>query len=116
MFGIGRTELSRSQITSIGGELRCDLTKLAMLMSRQTSGAVDFDAALAAFLAGGDSEALLRAAAIVIECELPLTREHADAISNLTGESIEIESYSDAGHAVRRWFATMNEASWVAKH
>jgi hypothetical protein len=82
---------------------------------RQTSGATDFDAALKAFLAGGDSEALLRAA-IVIECELPLTREHADAISKLTGESIEIESYSDAGHAVRRWFATMDQASWAAKH
>jgi hypothetical protein len=51
----------------------------------------------------------LRAAAIVIECDLPLTREHADAITNLTGESIEIESYSDAGHAVRRSFATMDE-------
>jgi hypothetical protein len=76
---------------------------------RQTSGATDFDAALDAYLAGGDCEALLRAAAIVIECELPLTHEHADAISNLTGESIEIESYSDAGHAVRRWFATMDE-------
>jgi hypothetical protein len=57
-----------------------------------------------------------RAAAIVINCELPLTREHADAISNLTGESIEIESYADAGHAIRRWFATMDEASWTAKH
>ncbi len=76
---------------------------------RSLAGATDFDAALEAYLAGGDSEALLRAAAIVIECELPLTREHADAISNLTGESIEIDSYSDAGHAVRRWFATMDE-------
>ena len=41
---------------------------------RQTSGAVDFDAALEAFLSGGDREALLRAAAIVIRCELPLSR------------------------------------------
>jgi len=32
---------------------------------RQMSGAVDFDASLEAFLAGGDREALLRAAAIV---------------------------------------------------
>ena len=79
------------------------------LDERSLAGATDFDAALEAFLAGGDSEALLRAAAIVIECELPLTREHADAISNLTGESIQIESYSDAGHAIRRWFATMDE-------
>ena len=83
---------------------------------RSQSGATDFDAALEAYLYGGDCEALLRAAAIVLECELPLPREHADAISNLAGESIEIESYSDAGHAVRRWFGTMDEASWVAKH
>ena len=65
---------------------------------RQTSGAVDFDAALEAFLTGGDSEALLCAAAIVINCELPLTRKHADAISNLTSAGIEIDSYSDAAH------------------
>ena len=83
---------------------------------RESEGATDFDAAFEAFLAGGDSEALLRAAAIVLECELPLSREHADAISKLTGESIGIESYSDAGHAIRRWFATMDEASWLAKH
>ena len=76
---------------------------------RSLAGATDFDAALEAYLAGGDSEPLRRAAAIVIECELPLTREHADAISNMTGESIEIESYSDAAHAVRRWFAAMDE-------
>ena len=49
---------------------------------RQTSGATDFDAALEAFLAGGDSEALLRAAAIVLECDLPLPQVHTDAISN----------------------------------
>ncbi len=83
-----------------------------VLDERSLAGATDFDAALEAYLAGGDSEALLRAAAIVIECELPLTREHADAISKLTGESIEIESYSDSGHAVRRWFATMDEDGW----
>lgn len=85
-------------------------------IDRESEGATDFDAALEQYLDGGDSEALLRAAAIVIECELPLTREHADAISKLTGESIEIESYSDAGHAIRRWFATLDEASWTAKH
>ena len=37
------------------------------LDERSLAGATDFDAALEAFLAGGDSEALLRAAAIV-EC------------------------------------------------
>jgi hypothetical protein len=83
-----------------------------LLDERSLAGATDFDAALEAYLGGGVSEALLRAAAIVIECELPMSREHADAISNLTGESIEIESYSDSGHAVRRWFATMDEDGW----
>jgi hypothetical protein len=79
------------------------------LDERAHSGATDFDAALEEFIAAGNGEALLRAAAMVIECELPLTGEHADAISNLTGESIQIESYADAGHAIRRWFATIDE-------
>jgi hypothetical protein len=42
--------------------------------------------------------------AFTIECALQLTREHADAISNLTGES-----YAEAGHAVRRWLVIMDE-------
>jgi hypothetical protein len=83
--------------------------RATVLDERSLAGATDFDAALEAFRVGGDCEALLCAAAIVIKCELPLTLEHADVISNLTGESIQIETYSDAGHAVRRWFATMDE-------
>jgi hypothetical protein len=79
-------------VTALVGK-RTGAGKVVVL--RRTQSATDFDAALEAYLAGGDSEALLRAAAIVIECELPLTREHTDAISNLTGESIEIESYLD---------------------
>lgn len=69
--------------------------RATILDERSLSAATDFDAALEAFLYGGDREALLRAAAIVIECELPTSCEHADTISNLTGERIEIESYSD---------------------
>jgi hypothetical protein len=88
--------------------------RATVLDERSLSGATDFDAALEAFLGGGDREALLRAAAIVIDCELPLTLEHAAAISNLTGESIEIEDYTDAAHAVRRWFAAMREPA--ARH
>jgi hypothetical protein len=41
---------------------------------------------------------------MAIDCGLPIGRQHADAISNLTGEAIEIETYSDAAHAIRRWF------------
>ena len=45
-----------------------------VLDERSLAGATDFDAALDAYLAGGDSEALLRAAAMVLECDLPLTQ------------------------------------------
>ena len=76
---------------------------------REESGAVDFDAALAAYLDGGDPEELLQAAGKVIDCNLPLTAEHAEQVSALTAEAVEIETYADAAQAVRRLFATMRE-------
>jgi hypothetical protein len=82
------------------------------LDERQTSGAVDFDAAFDAYLSGGGTkaaEALLQAAGIVIDCRLPLGPTLAEQVSRLTGESIEIEDYADAAHAIRRWFAAMPE-------
>ncbi len=79
-------------------------------LDRGTSGAIDFDAALAAYLDGGDPERLLQAAGKVIDCNLPIDPEHADEISVLTDHlDIEIETYGDAAHAIRRWFATMRE-------
>ena len=76
---------------------------------RDTSGAIDFDAALEAYVEGGDPEELLQAAGKVINCNLALAPEHAAQVSALTAEPIEIESYSDAAHAIRRWLATMRE-------
>ena len=76
---------------------------------RELSGAIDFDAALEAYLEGSDPEELLQAAGKVIDCHLPLAPEHAAHVSALTAEPIEIETYSDAAHAIRRWFATMRE-------
>jgi hypothetical protein len=46
---------------------------------------------------------------MVIDCALPIDREHAETIFHLTCEPIEIETYADAAHAIRRWFATMRE-------
>jgi hypothetical protein len=43
-------------------------------IDRETSGTIDFDAALEAYLNGGDPEELLRAADMVIECNLPMDR------------------------------------------
>jgi hypothetical protein len=41
---------------------------------------------------------------------LPLAPEHADTISKLTDHlDIEIETYGDAAHAIRRWFFQMRE-------
>ena len=71
--------------------------------TRVTSGAIDFDAALAA----GDTE--LRAAGLVINCDLPIEPAHADAVSNLTGWPLMVETYSDDAHAVRRWVGMMLE-------
>ena len=69
-----------------------------------------FDAALEAYLNGGDPERLLQAASVVIECNLPMGREQADTVCALTGNfDILIETYSDAAYAIRRWFALMDE-------
>ena len=44
---------------------------------RETQGAIDFDAALEAYLEGGDPEDLLRAAGMVIGSTIPLDAEPA---------------------------------------
>ena len=80
---------------------------------RETSGATDFDAGLQAFLEGGNPEELLRAAGLVINCNLPMDAGHAAAVSALTDDPYEIESYSDAAHAIRRWFAAAREPGKV---
>ena len=59
---------------------------------RATSGAIDFDAALEAYLEGSDPEELLQAAGKVIDCHLSLPPEHAAHVSALTAEPIEIET------------------------
>jgi hypothetical protein len=83
---------------------------------RETAGAIDFDAALGAYLYDGDPEDLLRAAGLVIGSTIPLDPEHAEAIAKLTGTTCELADYDDGGRAIRRWFAMMDEASWQAKH
>ena len=81
------------------------------LDERQSSGAVDFDAAFDTYRSNGGSqaaEALLQAAGIVIDCRLPLGPALAEQVARLTGESYD-EDYADAAHAIRRWFATVDE-------
>jgi hypothetical protein len=73
---------------------------------RETSAAVDFDAALEGYTQGGNPEELLQAAGKVIECHLRVDPKHADTIAWLIDNlDIEIETYADAAHAIRRWFA-----------
>jgi hypothetical protein len=82
----------------------------ARRIDRETSGAIEFDAALEVYLEGSDPERLLQAAGKVIDCNLPIDPKHADTISRLTDHlDIEIETYSDAAHAIRRWFALTME-------
>jgi hypothetical protein len=78
--------------------------------TRETSGAINFDTALDAYLKGGSYEELLQAAGKVIDCDLPFAPEHADTISKLTDHlDIEIKTYSDAAYAIRRWLFQMRE-------
>ena len=60
---------------------------------RETSGAIDFDAALEAYLEGSDPEELLQAAGKVIDCHLPLAPEHAAHVSALTAGPFEIRRW-----------------------
>jgi hypothetical protein len=83
---------------------------------REAAGAIDFDAALEAYLYDGDPEDLLRAAGLVIGSTIPLEPEHAEAIAKLTGTTLELVDYDDAGRAIRRWFDLMDEAAEQAKH
>ena len=90
-------------------------TAAGRIVDRETSGAVDFDSALKACRHDSDPEVLLQAAGKVIDCHLPIDPEHADTISLLTDHlDIEIETYADAAHAIRQWFAAMWEPA--ARH
>jgi hypothetical protein len=84
-------------------------TARRLIADREQEGAIDFDAALEAFLDGGDPEELLCAAGMVIGSTIPLDPAHAEAIAELTGCGCELMDYDDAGRAVRRWFALMEE-------
>ena len=76
---------------------------------RETSGAINFDAALEAYLDGGDAEELLEAAGLVLGSTIALAPERADAIADLTGTPYVLADYDDAGRAIRRWFAMTEE-------
>jgi hypothetical protein len=71
--------------------------------------AANFEAALEAYLDGGDAEELLRASALVLGSSIPLEGERAGTIALLTGCTCTLEDYDDAGRAVRRWFALKGE-------
>jgi hypothetical protein len=86
-----------------------DVTKRTV-QACETSDAIDFDAALRAYLNGGSHEELLRAAGKVIDCDLPFAPERADTISMVTDHlDAAIETYGHAAHAIRHWFFQMRE-------
>jgi hypothetical protein len=84
-------------------------TAQARYVSRADAGCIDFDAALEAYLDGGDPEELLRAASLVIGSIVLLDPEYAWVIQKVTGADCELMDYDDAGRAVRSWFALMGE-------
>jgi hypothetical protein len=84
------------------------------VIDREVAGCIDFDCALQDYLERGEAEDLLCAAALVLGCRIPLGPKHAKAIAELTGTDCELVDYDDAGRAVRRWFAMMEEGG--ARH
>jgi hypothetical protein len=82
---------------------------LARDLSREEARCLEFDAALADYIAGGDAEELLCAAILVVGNFGPIDPIRADAIAELTACSWEVTDYDDAGRAVWRWFAQMQE-------
>jgi hypothetical protein len=85
-------------------------TAQARHVSREEAGCMDFDAALEAYLEGEDAENLLRATSMVVGSSIELDPERAFIVAELTGTCLEVlQDYDDAGRAVRRWFAQMQE-------
>jgi hypothetical protein len=78
-------------------------------VSREEERCIDFDAALADYVADGDAEGLLCAATAVIGSFVAIEPLRSDTIAELTGCGWEIKDYDDAGRAIRRWFAQMRE-------
>ena len=76
---------------------------------RGLDGAINFDAALEAYLQRGDPEDLLCAAGLMVGSTIALNSEIADIVADLTGTADELADYDDAARAVRRWFATCAE-------
>jgi hypothetical protein len=79
------------------------------LIDREISACVEFDCALVDVATGGDPEELRCAAGLVTGSSIPLDPEHALVVAELTGCTSDLLDYDDAGRAVRRWFALMDE-------
>jgi len=72
---------------------------------------INFDAALEGYVRGNiDAQALARAVDLVIGSTVPLDPEYAMAIAELTNSAVKLWTYGDAGRAVQRSFAAMEEA------
>jgi hypothetical protein len=84
-------------------------TAYARRVSQEEERCIDFGAALADYIAGGDAEGLLCAATAVIGTFVPIDPIRADTIAELTSCGWEIKDYDDAGRAIRLWFAQMRE-------
>jgi hypothetical protein len=74
------------------------MTHRSACIDREIIGATDFDAALEAYMDGGDAEAeeLLRTAGNVLGSTIPMDAECAEAIGELTGGTDVLGDYDDA--------------------
>jgi hypothetical protein len=84
---------------------------MVQMTTPYTHHEINFDAALEGYVRGNiDAQALARAVDLVIGSTVPLDADYAMEISELTNSAVKLATYDDAGRAVQRWFAAMDEA------
>ena len=82
----------------------------ASYLSCEQADGIAFDVALDEYLGGGDPEALLGAACMLVGSAAELDPERAFIVAELTGTCCEtLQDYDDAARAIKRWFALMAE-------
>jgi hypothetical protein len=91
------------------------MTTLEHLYTREFHNTIVFDAALELYAMGVDPEYLIHAASLVMGSSLPLDPDHAAGIANLTGAIVKLKTYDDAGRAVQRWGAAMDELGMLGQ-
>lgn len=85
------------------------MSRRAIGMEDREAAEITFDAAFESYVATGSQEELLRAAGLVINSTVPIDEVRGGWIGGMAGSSKRLETYGDAAHAVRHYFALLKQ-------